>query len=192
MAGETKKDGPPVFMHAPVGGLMFGVLRREFSGTNDVVNFAHRKLHPDKAVPADPGDLRWQPTCARHELLLTTSMPDILGHYPVLLRSFECEAEPGLKSLMLHIKVTGDEGGALHRLWDRARAFAATTLRDQHGLATILALHDPPPTAVFRNPPHVHVMALSKRFDGRRWGEVTDLARDAAHGPLAEAWKALS
>jgi hypothetical protein len=35
-------------------------------------------------------------------------------------------------------------------------------------------------------------MALSKRFDGRRWGEVTDLARDAAHGPLAEAWKALS
>lgn len=192
MDSETKKDGPPVFMHAPISGLMFGVLRREFSGTNDVVSFAHRKLHPDKSVPADPGDLRWQPTCARHELLLTASMPDILAHYPVLLRSFECEAEPGLKSLMLHIKVTGDEGGALHRLWDRARAFAGEVLRDQHGLATIMAMHDPPPTAVFKNPPHVHIMALAKAFDGRRWGEVTDLARDAAHGPLAEAWKALA
>ena len=75
---NSKKAGPPVYMHAAKEGLSFGVLRREFSGTNDVVSFVHRKLHPDKSVPASPDDLRWDPTCARHEVLLAATMPCLL------------------------------------------------------------------------------------------------------------------
>ncbi len=189
MTKKAQASGPPVFMHSAIDGLAFGVLRREFSGINDVVSFAHRKLHPDKNVTASPADLRWQPSCFRHELLLTAEMPDVFGYYPVVLHSFECEADPTNKDLMLHLKVTG-EGRPNHYLWDRARRFAASVLRDEKGLATILAMHDPPPTAVYKNQPHVHIMALARRFDGRRWGEVTDLARDAAHATLAAAWKA--
>jgi hypothetical protein len=75
-------------------------------------------------------------------------------------------------------------------LWDRARNLAANVLRDEYGLPTILAMHDPPPATSSKNAPHVHIMALARQFDGRRWADVTDLACDAGHAPLAAAWQA--
>jgi hypothetical protein len=77
---------------------------------------------------------------------------------------------------MLHLEVTGEEGRPIHHLWDRARRFADKVLRDEKGLATIMAMHHSPPAAVYEHQPHVHIMALARRFDGSRWGEVTDLA----------------
>jgi hypothetical protein len=190
--------GPPMFTHSAISGLGFGVLRRNFSGRNDVISYTHRKLHPVKAGAPDAMSLHWRPNASRHDLLLPPTVPDALNDYTLLLRSFEKAASDvfgdtldEIKSLLLHIKLAAIPALPLHASWERARSFALQQFVDKEGLPAILVQHAPPGHVAGLSSPHFHLLALSRPFDGGRWGPTTSLAVDGTRFPLAEAWEAM-
>lgn len=190
-AVKKERASRDVFMHKAIHGLGFGVLRREFSGTNDVVSFTAKKLHPAAEVPAD-GAI-WSPSATRWDTLLPSSASDLMRDPASLCRSFEAAAVPKQTALMLHIKLQSTSSEPLHVFWERARQFALGDLVGEHELPTIIVQHHPGLTAYpHAGRPHVHLCVLARRLDLHGWGATTMLANDAAHAPLAQAWRSLS
>lgn len=176
-----------------VPGFTFGVLRREFAGlVNDTVVFGWSKLHPIRPVadPAKPGQRIWQPTAARHDVLLPALAPDLMRDPRRLFETFEEQAVVRQDDLAVTIKLTFDNTLALHSCWERARAFARTHLVVAHGLPTLIVLHVPSCSGM-RQPsaPHIHLVTLSRTLDAHGFGAFCRIARDEAHPVLAEAWR---
>jgi hypothetical protein len=193
--GPTAQDtGPPLFMLSGLAdGLEFGVLRRNFSGrVNRADEWVHRKLHPDASNAPSAEAISWAPTCRRFDVLLPQRAPDTFLNPAVLLHTFEAEAGHVRKDLVVHVKLTVLDEGPLHLWWERARAFAAMFMVGDPALPVVLALHDPAMT-VMRRPPraHIHIMAPARRLGPSGWGQMTDLATDAAHSIFARSWNNL-
>ena len=188
MFGKTRSrnGGPPLFTHAPMHGISFGVLRRRFSGRqNDPGAFLAAKM-----APALPDGAQWRPTSARSEILLPTGVADIFMDPATLARSFMDHLPSTQEDLLICLKVTLDGQAPLHEGWETMRAFAVSLLVRDHGLPTALVLHDPAMSGQHGpSRPHIHAMAFARRFAPRGWAERSRLARDKAHGEIAEAWK---
>lgn len=206
----------PLFMQPPIDGLGFGVLRRHYHHhRNDTVAWVHGKLHPiapeagtaagnrgavqragagvgngsGTGVGTGTGAGRWAPTAIRWDVLLPADCPDVYADPALLCREFEAAAVERQKDLVLHLKLTADDAGPLHRFWERARGFAAEELVKAQSLPVILALHDPTQTGYHAaNAPHIHVMGLARTLSARGFGRTTSLACDGAHAGFAAAW----
>jgi hypothetical protein len=181
------EDAPFLFTLPAVHGLSFGVLRRHFSDrTNDVAAYVASKL-----APALPADESWRITAARADTLIPVGVPDIFINPLQLATSFAANLPAGQNSLLICLKVILDDSHPLHEGWERCRAFTKSILVEQHGLPTVLALHDPSAAGLLNpNPPHIHLMSFARRLAPRGWAERTSLARDEAHAVLADAWNA--
>ena len=184
--------GPAIFTHRPEHGMSFGVLRRQFSGRNDVVTFVGKKLYPASKAPECPHS-PWAPTAVRWDVLLPRSASDLMRDPAVLSRSFEATAPPTQASLMLHLKVEARSDQPLHVAWELARRFAFAHLVDEHGLPVVIIQHHPGVTGHQQaGKPHSHICCLARTLDLHGWGATTGLAVDEARFPLAEAWRDMS
>ena len=172
--------------------MSFGVLRRQFSGRNDVVTFVGKKLYPASKVPECPHS-SWNPTATRWDVLLPRSASDMMRDPAVLTRSFEAAARPEQTSLMLHLKVEARSDQPLHVAWELARRFAFAHLVDEHDLPVVMIQHHPGVTGHQQaGKPHCHICCLARTLDLHGWGATTSLAVDEARSPLAAAWRDMS
>lgn len=183
---KAAESRPPLFTHAAVHGLSFGVLRTHFSSIdNDAAIYIATKLAP--GLPHGAG---WRPTCARTDVVLPAGVADMFVDPMFLATSYMSSLPPAQKDLLICLKATLDPLQPLHQGWERARSFAVATLARDHGLPVVLVLHDPALVGHHEpNAPHIHLLAFARRLAARGWAERSRLARDEAHDELAEAWR---
>lgn len=183
--------GPSLFvMDGLAPGFAFSVLRRTYKNrTNHADAWVHSKLHPHAGDAPLVHTMQWLPNCRRFDVLLPTGVADTFLNPAFLMHSFEAEAGPFRKDLVIHIKITVLDDRPLHEWFERARAFSAVALTAAPSLPVVVALHDPSAT-VMRRPPaaHVHIMVPARELGLRGWGATTDLAVDAAHAEFAKRW----
>lgn len=174
--------------------LTFGVLRRTYLElVNDALVFGWTKLHPIRPMsdPERPEFRVWQPTAARHEVLLPRSASDLLCHPQALLETFERQPRTDRKDLAVVLKLKLGVTDALHPGWERARGFARSLFVIEHGLPVLLVLHVPSQSGSRTPaPPHIHVMALAQVLGPHGFGGFCTIARDDAHAGIAAAWRA--
>lgn len=186
---------PEMFIVPPItSDLVFGVLRREFSGvTNSATEFVHKKLHPfqPKRLADDPPGRIWRPTAVRSEILLPASVNDLMTKPDLLLTEFEGQAVAA-RDLVIMVKLIFYDDMPLHVSWERARLFGRVVLADRFGLATILAMHAPFLSAMRDpTPVHVHCLALARQLTVVGFKAFSELARDAGQADLVAAWRGL-
>ena len=174
--------------------LTFGALRRNYLGlTNSALVFGWTKLHPIRPT-GDPErlDVRvWQPTAARHEVLLPRSASDLLSHPQALLETFERQPRTDRKDLAVVLKLQLSMTDALHPGWERARAFARSLFVLEHDLPVLLVMHVPSQSGSRTPaPPHIHLMALAQVLGPHGFGGYCTIAHDRAHTDIAAAWRA--
>lgn len=173
-----------MFMLPEIGGMGFGVLRREYKlKRNTLDGWLLPKLHLDAGAST-------RVTGVRSDVLLPVWAPDMLLDPVALCQGFEREAGALQKDLALHLELRIDGRQPLHQWWEAARDFARGALVDDLHLPVVLVLHRPANSG-FReaNAPHIHVMALARELDARGFGRSTDAACDHAHAAFAERWR---
>lgn len=182
-------DSPMLFTLAPLHGLSFAVLRRNFSGkTNQVPDWILGKLGLNPAgAPLSQGS---RLANVRRDILLPDGASDELYHPSALCALYERTANEHQKDLVIHCKLLVDGYQPLHHWWEAARMFATDTLVKAHQLSVIMVLHDPPATGyISAVAPHIHLMAPARRLSARGFRETSVLARDDAHQMLANTWQ---
>ncbi|MGI4876208.1 MAG: MobA/MobL family protein [Janthinobacterium lividum] len=183
--------GPRLFTLPPISDdFRFGVLRRHFGKLdNDAVDFVRAKLHPVAPVPVAGMGRRWQPTAARYDVLLPPSMPQLLSSPRLLLETFEEHSRPDQRDLLIVVKIVLPADEMLHEGWERVRAYARQAFVRDHGLAVVMALHAPSSSGMHdASASHVHLMALTRRWDAGGFGAFCAIACDEGHAPLQAAW----
>ena len=181
---------PFLYTLREIEGLSFGVLRRNFS---DRINVTPDWVLPKlgRANSLDELTTKSRLREPRWDVLLPLGAPDMLYTPDVLCRQFEVEATELQKDLVIHCKLRITGSNPLHRWWEAARDFAWSVFVSSERLATIMVQHNPAATGYHdAAEPHIHVMVLTRRLGARGFEQTTELARDAAHQSLAQAWSA--
>ena len=95
------------------------------------------------------------------------------------------------RDLAIILKLVLPTSAPLHEGWELARRFAKEIFVVEHELPTILVMHTPARAgARIANPPHIHIIALARRWKNG-FAEFATIACDAAHEPLAQRWGAM-
>lgn len=175
-------------------GWRFGVLRRKYQGlANDLEEFVRYKLHP---VDAPKPGAKWRPTATRSEVLLPGGgVPDHLLDPQTLVTAYKAQLLDWQTSLLVVITIK-PKVATLNEAWEAARAFARHSFcSPRRGLPVILVQHAPFLAGVAGSPPHLHLMAFTRRLlpGSGLFGAIDkEVSSDAGQIPLYEEYLSLT
>ncbi len=166
----------------------FGVLRHEFSGrVNCATRYVFKKAHPVPVEYTHEAEV-WQPTARRIDVLLPQGAPDRFLSPATLIKDFIANVG-GQLDLLITMKMAINPDRPLHEGFERCRAFARDVMANDHGLATIVILHDPVMLRT-RRPrlPHLHVLAPASRLVCGDWRDPSPMGTDDGATEFRKHW----
>lgn len=156
-----------------------------------LLDYLHAKLHPVRPSGSGlaPAAGRWAPTASRWDVVLPPDAPDLMLDPKIMATLFDACARDDQRHVAAHLKWTVEPGASLAGTWERARAFAAAGIARGHGLAVVMALHDPSASGA-RQPAaaHVHLVVPVRKPSARGWGSYCTLVGRDQQAALQQAW----
>jgi hypothetical protein len=154
--------------------LSHGIIRREHCGASTTVGAAvARRLALHGSV---------EPNCYDHEVLLPRWAPDHLRDLARLVATYEEQLLPGQEDLLGIATVRFAHSDAYHHQWERARAWARSSLNGRDLVAILV--HHVPGLAGRAHKPHIHLLYPVRVLHGS-FGAFVTLDRAS----LAAEWQ---
>lgn len=164
---------------APINGNSYGTATREHGeGINTAHSIVMRRLFPIDRPKVLTGP--WIPTCYRSETLLPSHAPDACQKAHVLCDLFE-QSPDRIVDLAVIVTLRFASSALRHEAWELHRAFAREYFVLERNLPVLMAMHVPQ-LSFRRNPPHTHLVVLSRRLLGSDFADFADdlFAMDAS------------